>query len=103
MFERLRHQWHTFIHDPPGRRFALRHRRMSRASRAGGRALVVTLAAALLVLVGVPMLVLPGPGLLCLIVAAALFAERSRWAAQGMDQAELALRRAARRGDPRDD
>ena len=85
--------WHEFKSDPPGSRFTRRYQRRRRNHR-GWLQSALTLAGALLAIVaGLIMLVLPGPGMLALLLGAGLIAEESLFAARGFDRAELSLRR----------
>ncbi len=98
MFEALQRHWRAFRDEPVGKRFQRRYRR--RAERPSGwlRKIGVLAAAAGLIIAGLAMLVLPGPGLLALLLAAVLIAEESLLAARLLDRADLAVhRRLARR------
>lgn len=97
MFEALHRHWQAFRAEPAGTRFQRRYRR--RAARPSGwlRKLGVMLAAVGLIVVGLVMLVLPGPGLLALLLAAVLIAEESLLAARLLDRIDFVVsRRLAR-------
>jgi hypothetical protein len=82
-------QWQHFKDMPSGRRFQTRHR-LRRAQKGGLlRKIVFTTAGSLLILVGMTMLVLPGPGLLAILLGAALIAEESVIAARLLDRADV--------------
>lgn len=85
----LRRQWEHFSASPTGRRFEARYR-LRRANRSGmvGKVLICSLGA-LIMLAGVAMLVLPGPGILALILGAALIAEESLVAARLLDRLDV--------------
>ena len=85
-----------FIQGAPGRRFSDHYARQRRARSLLARALAMT-AAAVLLLLGSIMLVTPGPGVLTLVLGAALVASQSHRAAHGLDRLELALRARLRR------
>ena len=82
----VKRQWKHFVAMPSGRRFQTRHR--LRRSQTGGlwRKVLVVGLGALIVLAGVVMLVMPGPGLLAMILGAALIAEESLIAARLLDR-----------------
>jgi hypothetical protein len=82
----LRQQWKHFIAVPSGRRFITRYR--ERRGQRGGllRKGLIVGAGLLLMLAGAAMLVLPGPGLVALVVGAAFIAEESRIAARMLDR-----------------
>lgn len=92
-----RHRWWRHLRTaPPGARFetyyhtraAARLRGESRWSRPLRLA-----AAALAVLIAIPLMVLPGPAVLFWGIAALLLAGESRFLARQLDRTELALRR----------
>lgn len=85
----LREQWKHFTAVPSGRRFITRYR--ARRGQQGSllrKGLIVS-AGLLLMLAGVAMLVLPGPGLVAIVVGAAFIAEESRIAAHLLDRIDL--------------
>jgi hypothetical protein len=86
-----------FWKSAPGRRFRQLYER-KRAS-AGGRIYRCAAAAlgALLCVVGIVFLAIPGPGIPVLAIGAALVAQQSRTAAELLDRTELRLRRLLRR------
>jgi hypothetical protein len=98
MFKRLRRQWQMFRADPPGQRFELRHaRHRDRHRGIWHRASVLTLGIVAL-LIGIAMLVLPGPGLLVIVLGAFLIGEESLGASRVLDRCDLWFsRRLARR------
>jgi len=100
-------QWQHFKSMPSGRRFKTRHR-LRRAQHGGlARKIVFMTGGALLVLAGMTMLVLPGPGLLAMLLGAALIAEESLLAAHLLDRCDVWATglwqrwRARKRGKPR--
>ena len=102
MFETLNRHWRAFRAEPAGTRFQRRYRR--RAERPSGwlRKLGVMAAAVGLFFAGLAMLVLPGPGLLVLLLAAVLVAEESLLAARLLDRVDFVIsRRLASRSDAR--
>lgn len=98
MFERLRSHWRQFRADPPGHRFVLRHaRHRDRTRSAWHRAFVMTLGVVAM-LVGTAMLVLPGPGLLVILLGAFLVGEESLVASRLLDRIDLWFSRRFARG-----
>lgn len=96
MFDTLRDHWRTFRADPAGERFQRRHRR--HAARSGlPRKVLVILAGLALIVLGLAMIVLPGPGLLAILVGAGLLAEESLFAARLLDRIDLAISRRVER------
>ncbi|HEY0233384.1 MAG TPA: PGPGW domain-containing protein [Dokdonella sp.] len=92
MFDHLRNQWRSFRSQPAGERFQQRYRQ--RATRSGAlRKAAVMVAGVVLILLGIAMIVLPGPGLLAIVFGAGLVAEESLFAARMLDRVERALRR----------
>jgi hypothetical protein len=100
MFEGWRGQWRQFRADLPGQRFMLRHaRHRDRHRSPWHRASVMTLGVAAM-LVGTAMLVLPGPGLLVILLGAFLVGEESLVASRLLDRIDLwCSRRLGRRGE----
>ena len=96
MFDTLRQRYRAFRIDPAGERFQHRYRRL--ASRGGAvRKLLIIVAALALIVVGIALLVLPGPGLLLILLGAALIAEESLVAARMLGRIDLAISRRTRR------
>ena len=85
----LREQWKQFTSTPSGCRFIARYR--ARRGEQGGllRKSLIVGAGLLLMLAGVIMLALPGPGLFTIVIGAAFIAEESRLAAQFLDRIDL--------------
>jgi hypothetical protein len=98
MFTRFRQQWQAFRADPAGQRFELRHaRHRDRHRSIWHRTSVLTLGVTA-ILVGTAMLVLPGPGLLVMVLGAFLIGEESLGASRLLDRCDLWFsRRLARR------
>lgn len=86
-------QWQHFKNTPSGRRFQTRYR--IRRSQTGGviRKVLLTAAGGLLILIGIALLVLPGPGLLVMAIGAAFIAEESLLAARALDRLDVFLTR----------
>jgi hypothetical protein len=91
VFDALAQRWHSFKSSRPGRRFQDRYERTANA--AGWRRWAVLAAGTALSMVGLMMLVTPGPGVLLLAIGATLLAEQSLWAARLLDRLELRLRK----------
>jgi Putative transmembrane protein (PGPGW) len=87
--------WRELKAGKPGRRFQARHER----ARGGGalRKWGLIAGGALIVLAGIVLLPLPGPGLLVIAAGALLMAEESRAAARALDWLEMKARRLAGR------
>jgi len=85
----VRRQWQHFKATPCGRRFQTRHR--LRRSSGGGvaRKVLISGTGLLIMLAGIAMIVLPGPGLLAIVLGAALIAEESLFAARMLDRFDL--------------
>ncbi len=94
MLTRLREIWNSLRVSDPGRRFQDRHRRIR--SRRGQRASRSVIGAGL-VLVGMVLLFLPGPGMLLLLAGAGLIGGESLTVARLLDRLELQLRGLARK------
>lgn len=92
MLGRLRQGWRELRRGTPGRRFEERYRR--RHTHGVLRKALVMAAGVLLVLAGIPLLPLPGPGLVVIAAGAALIAQESRTAARALDWLERRLRSA---------
>jgi hypothetical protein len=85
--------WGQFWRDSPGRRFSRRYERLRHHNGTlAGRLLRAALAIVLL-LVGLVMLPLPGPGFVPLLLGAALLAGESIRIASWLDRAEVRVRR----------
>ena len=82
-------------HDPPGTRFQRVHDRL-KDQHPVRRGLLAT-AGALVLLVGVALLVLPGPGIPLVIAGLALLTSLSSRLARLLDRAEIAVRRRVAR------
>ena len=94
MIERLKAGWRELRRSEPGRRFRDRYERRRRHGRhSGARKWSVIVAGALIVLAGIVLLPLPGPGMLVVAAGALLMAEESRAMAAALDSLELRLRR----------
>ena len=95
MFGKVRRQWQAMVEAQPGKRFQARYeqRRRMRASVLW-TPLYLILGSALFVL-GLTMMVAPGPGLIVLFIGAALIGQESLVVARALDRAEVGLRRAA--------
>lgn len=93
MFRKLRRQWKAMTDAKPGRRFQVRYqqRRQMRASVLWTPLYLIVGSA--LSLLGLTMLVAPGPGLLMLVVGAALIGQESLVVARALDRLEIGLRR----------
>ena len=94
MIGRLKASWRELRRGEPGRRFRDRHERRRKQGRHGGaRKWSVIVAAALIVLAGIALLPLPGPGMLVVAAGALIMAEESRLVAGALDALEVRVRR----------
>ena len=94
MIERLKTSWRELRHGKPGRRFRDRYdRRRSHSRHAGGRKWSMIVGGVLIVLAGIVLLPLPGPGMLVVALGALLVAEESLSMARALDWLELKGRR----------
>ena len=85
----LSRQWEHFSASPTGRRFQARYR-LRRARKFGLLwRILISGAGVVIMLAGVAMLVLPGPGILALIIGAALVAEESLVVARVLDRLDV--------------
>ncbi len=97
MTETLREQWRRFASRPAGRRFQMRWRARREKPAGFARKLFLMGLGAVLVVLGAVMLVLPGPGLLVLLIGTALIAEESLFVARLVDRVDLAFARGLQR------
>jgi len=97
MLHHLRKAWRELKTAPPGRRFQARYERTRDSRRGMLRKWALVAGGALLALVGVVFLPLPGPGMLIIAAGALLIAQASRVAARMLDALELRVRRLVRR------
>jgi hypothetical protein len=89
-------EWKSFKHDEPGARFRNHRERMKEKPR--GHSIVAIMIGVLLILIGVVLLFMPGPGTLLIAFGVALLASHSKRASALMDRSEPKLRRIAQRG-----
>ncbi len=91
---RARHEWRRFRDDQPGRRFRHYRKRLhengSRTLRVAGLAVGIVL-----VLAGIAMCFLPGPGAVTILLGLAMLGGESRRLAGWLDRLEPWLRRRA--------
>ena len=97
MLEALRRHWEQFKRSRPGRRFQDHYDR-KHGSRGGALWQCAAIAGgALLCLVGLFFLLVPGPGIPILALGAVLIAQQSQGTARLLDRAEMSVRRMLRR------
>lgn len=96
MFSRLRQHLHDFLRTRSGARFRAHHARMRQRPHLFRTLLVVSIGVTL-VLLGIVLLVLPGPGLLVGALGALLIAGESLVVARLLDRADLFATRRWRR------
>jgi hypothetical protein len=95
MVSRAKEHWRLFRRAQPGTRFQRLHE--ARADSPASR-VAATILGILLLVGGIVLLFIPGPGLLLIAFGAGLLAQQSRWLAQRLDRLEPLLRRLAARG-----
>ena len=93
MLDRMRKSWRELKLGQPGRRFQDRHARRREAGRGTALKCVLIGAGVLIVLVGLVLLPLPGPGMLVVALGALMMADGSRATAKALDSLELRARR----------
>lgn len=89
MIERLKRTAREVIHDRPGARFRNYHRRRRDSQMHPARRTMYYVLAAVLLVVGAALSVLPGPAFVFFILAFAILAARSRRVAVLLDRAEI--------------
>jgi uncharacterized membrane protein HdeD (DUF308 family) len=86
----LKTRWRELRQGEPGRRFRARYeRRHAKRRHAGGRKWAVIFAGALILVAGIVLLPLPGPGMLVVALGALLVAEESLTVARMLDALEV--------------
>jgi len=81
------------IHGQPGRRFQERYRRKHAEKGGVWKRCAYCAAGAVLTLVGIFFLAVPGPGIPILVIGLALIAQESKTLARLLDRSEVRLRR----------
>ena len=89
----LSDQWKQFVALPSGRRFASRNRQRRMRPTGLARKILVIGAGCILLVIGAAMLVLPGPGILVMVIGGALIAEESLIAARFLDRCDIWIAR----------
>src|SRR5262245_27920484 len=96
MLDEFRKSWKAFRSARAGPRFQKLYR--ERKTRGASR-VVVTVVGIVLLVGGVVLLFIPGPGIPLSAFGAALLAQQSLWLAKLLDRLEPVLRRLARKGE----
>ena len=86
-------RWSRFVHGEPGRRFQERYQRKQREKGNAWKRCALVCCGAVLALVGLFFMAVPGPGIPILLVGLALIAQESAVMARFLDRAEIRLRR----------
>ena len=94
MLHRLKEGWRDLKRGQPGRRFQDRYARRREAARGLAGKCALLCGGVLIVLIGIVLLPLPGPGMIVVAVGALLMAKGSRTVARMLDALELRARRA---------
>ena len=95
VLQQARKLWKAFEKAPAGERFVRLHHAQKEVGGFAGTALFLIGIA--LVIGGVVLLFIPGPGILLIAFGAALVSQRSLWLAEQLDSTELLARRLARK------
>ncbi len=90
----MKREWKAFKHDAPGTRFVKQHDRLQQRGTAAKCGLAI--AGTVLLLGGIALLFVPGPGLLVIVFGLALLAGLSQRLARTLDRAEPPLRQRAK-------
>lgn len=97
MIEKLKENWRFLLDAAPGDRFLGYYQRRQQSRASGMLRIGLLCGGILLSLIGIVMLVAPGPGLLAVAAGMALVAGESRAFARGLDSVECALRKLLRK------
>ena len=89
---RLRSRWRSFADARPGHRFVEQYHQRRRVRNSTLGSLFEILIGIALLMVGLTMLVTPGPGIVILLLGLSLLAHHSLWVSSALDHAELRLR-----------
>ena|SRR5688572_30816805 len=84
--------WDRFVHGEPGQRFQERYRRKQQEKGSAWKRCAFVCCGAVLTLVGLFFMAVPGPGIPILAVGLALIAQESAAMARLLDRAEVRLR-----------
>lgn len=93
MLDALQQHFQELRQAPPGQRFLQQYERRQREHPSAALKALALAGGWLIVLLGLVMLPAPGPGMLVVVAGLATLASVSKTAAQGLDAAELMLRR----------
>src|SRR5437899_969791 len=101
MLSGLGQHWRELRDSSPGHRFQERYERHQRSPAGKGWSwrILRPLAGAVLLVGGIILCLIPGPGLPLVFIGAALLADRSRMVARLLDGLELLIRKIIRRGN----
>ena len=98
---RLKQGWRELRRGEPGRRFRSRYERKRRSGRSGAvRKCCMIIGGLVVVLAGIVLLPLPGPGMVIVAIGALLMAEESSMTAKALDRLELRARALVARVRP---
>lgn len=92
MLDRIKKQWKRLKRSEPGKRFQEQHERSAKEGTNPLKKPLLMAAGILLAVVGVFLMLVPGPGLPILLVGAVLVAGQSLSVAKFLDWLELKLR-----------
>lgn len=95
----FRKRWRDLQHGRPGHRFQSRYEQVRQVERRPGvgRRILIIAFAMVLIAIGAVLLVIPGPGILFLLMGGGMLATESRSVARFMDWSEIHGRKMAAR------
>jgi hypothetical protein len=91
MLASLKDSWKKLLKAPPGKRFEERYRARQATPRSPVRVLKVG-AGVVLIVAGLALLLIPGPGSVVIVLGIALVGEESKNVARALDRMEVKLR-----------
>jgi hypothetical protein len=97
MLGSIERHWQEFAHGKPGRRFEDRYNRQRHHGERPATRIIGFTAGIALSMLGLILLVAPGPGVLLLLVGGGLIAQQSLSVARALDRVEVWLRNVLRR------
>jgi uncharacterized membrane protein YbaN (DUF454 family) len=92
MLKSIKQSWHRFQADSPGRRFKQQFRHWRESGRSRLSKAVFIVAGVVLIVLGILLLFVPGPGIPTILVGALLIAQQSWPLARALDRTEVRLR-----------
>jgi uncharacterized protein (TIGR02611 family) len=93
MLDKFKEQWRSFSEDEPGHRFQDHYHERKKTRRNPLRRIWLMGLGLLIMIGGVVLLFIPGPGILIIFIGAGMMAEESLFMARLLDGVEVRLRR----------